>query len=195
MSGIEKIVAHIDEDTSRDAAQLLASAQKQAERLRAEADARAGEADAAASQETERKTALIAASGESAAHKEGKNLLLAARRDLLAQTFDRALAQLRALSGQELFGALENIVVQNAQPGEGKLILSETDASALPSDFVSRCNARIANGSVSLSDERRVTNGGVILQYGPIEINCTFGEMLSASRTQLEDEVCRILFR
>ena len=46
MSGIEKIVAHIDEDTSRDAAQLLASAQKQAERLRAEADARAGEADA-----------------------------------------------------------------------------------------------------------------------------------------------------
>ena len=195
MSGIEKIVAHIEEDTAHDAEQLLASARRQAERLRAEASARADAADAAAAQDLAGKTALIASSGESAAHKEGKNLLLAARRDLIEKVFRDALASLRSLKGDALYAALENIVVQNAQPGEGLLIFSEEDASSLPEDFAARCSARIPDGSVSLSGERRATNGGVILQYGPIEINCTFDEMLSASRMQLEDEICRILFR
>ena len=77
--------------------------------------------------------------------------------------------------------------------GLGLLLLSEKNAAAMPAGFIDRCNAKIANGSVKLGDERRAVNGAV-LKYGAVEINCAFSEMLSAAREQLEDEVNRALF-
>lgn len=195
MSGIEKILARIEADTAREASQLVEAAQKQAARLREESNARSDAADVASEREAAGRVELIETAGESAAHKDGKNLLLAVRREMIATVFEQALDQLRSLKGEALFETLEKIVVQNAQAGDGKLILSEADAVAIPPDFIARCNAQIPNGRISLAEERRETNGGVILQYGLIEINCTFEEMLSASKTQLEDEICRILFR
>ena len=194
MTSLEKMIERIRLDTEAEKQKILANAQQQCEKIQAEAEQLSAAQTAEAAAECERKTQLLLASGESSAHKDGRNLLLQTRREWIDRAFAESLASLRALSGDALYAVLEQIVVRNAQPGEGVLFLSAEDLAAMPADFAARCSRQIENGSVTVSETCRNTQGGVILKYGDIEINCTFGEMLSAAREQLEDQVHAVLF-
>lgn len=193
MTGIDKITARIREDTAAEKDKILASAAAHCKRLRAEAETGAAKASAESAKRTEKQVALLLATNDSAAHRDGRNLLLSTRRELMERAFAESLARLNGLEGAALFEVLERVVAANAQPGEGLLLLSEKNAAAMPSDFLARCNAKITNGCVKLGDERRAVDGAV-LKYGDVEINCAFSEMLSATREQLEDEVNHTLF-
>ncbi len=194
MTGLEKVKETIRQETAAEQGKIQRSAEAACGRILAEAEDAAKQTEQSLAEDTARQVALMRATAESAAHKDGKNLLLSTRRALIEQAFDGALQRLQALRGPALYDTLVSVVSANAQPGEGLLLMREQDAAGLPADFVQRCCAAIPDGSVRLSPERREHDGGVIIQYGDIEINCTFAELISAAREQLEDEVNGVLF-
>ena len=194
MTGLDKIKETVRQETAAEQGRIQRSAESVCGRILAEAEDTARQTEQSLAEDTARRAALVRSTAESAAHKDGKNLLLSTRRALIEQAFSEALRRLQALEGPALYDTLVAVVAANAQPGEGLLLLRERDAAGLPADFVQRCCAAIPHGSVHLSSERREHDGGVVIQYGDIEINCTFAELISAAREQLEDEVNSVLF-
>lgn len=140
MDGIEKITAHIQQDAAKEADQVLATAQ-------AEADAIAAKWDAQARQETDaildrgRKNA--AERGErmaSVAQMEGRKRMLAVKQDMIGEAFDAALAKLCSLPEAEAVDVLAALCVQAAVTGREEVILSPRDQKRYGKQVVSAAN-------------------------------------------------------
>ena len=71
----------------------------------------------------------------------------------------------------------------------GTMLLSEKDFKRCPSDFASRLGSNI-----SIEGSSAVTDGGFILKYGDVEINCTLGALFTAYADELKAKASEILF-
>lgn len=75
------------------------------------------------------------------------------------------------------------------------LLLNDKDLRRLPADFERRLNEALEQGKrLTVSQRAAAIDGGFLLQYQDIEMNCSFSALLDARREELEDLVNRILF-
>lgn len=195
MTGLDKILEKIQQETQREEEKILSAAQQQSEEFREKAERQLALELNQKREQQQKKIELLQSSSISSAHKEGKNLLLQVRRQLMETAFSQALDQLNQMDTPEYFVLLEKIAAHNMLPQKGELVLSQSDARRMPETFLQNCVGKAPQGGgLSLSEERRELGGGFVLRYEDMEINCSFPEILSANREELEDMVNRILF-
>lgn len=193
MTGLEKILQKIQQETQREEDAIFQKAEQECQKIREKGQADTQLACNALEEQTQKQCALLLSTSESSAHKEGKNLLLRTRRQLIDEAFSCALEVLRTLEERDYFSLLATIVSHNALPRQGELLLSSMDAGRCPNDFLEQCV--LPEGAVLvLSEERREMGGGLVLRYQDLEINCSFSELLSANRELIEDRVNQLLF-
>ena len=186
MTGLEKIIAQIQQDGEADCAKVLQTAKQQAAEI---AERGRQEADRAYKAATENAAALYAsatARAQSAAEALQKRQLLTAKSQLIEQTLAAAEAQLNALSGEDYFKALQKLLqkYRTGQPGE--VLLSRQDYETLAQQLLApypELTAKAAN-----------LKNGFILCYGGIEQNCTFAALLQSRRDDLKDSLATALF-
>ncbi len=198
MTGTEKIKAkiledargkafNIEEQAKLEAHGILDTASKTAEQKRAEL-LRKAESEGA---EVYRR--LIAVAGL-----EGRKELLRAKQDMVETAFKTALGKVTGLPDQEYQKFLEELVAGAAVKGSGEILLSEKDSHRIDSHFPGNISKRLNNkglsGDLTLSCENIQTTGGVVLRYGEMEINSTLEIIFGMLRTQLENDVVKILF-
>lgn len=195
MTGSEKIVAQILDEARQAGDQVLAEAENEAARILKEAEGQAAAkreetlAGAAAQAEEIGRAAL------SAAQLIKRNRLLEERRRLLQEALEKTGAYLRDIPEDAYFAALEKLIGRVALQGKGLLLLNARDKARLPGDFISRLNGGLPEGrSVEVSADTVDIDGGFILQYDDIEMNCGFSAMIEAQREALEDLINRQLF-
>ena len=193
MTGLEKILQKIQQETQREEDAILQRAGQECQKIREKEQADTQSACRALEEQEQKQCALLISTSKSSAHKEGKNLLLRTRRQLIEQAFSSALEALRTLEEPDYFSLLATIVSHNALPRQGELILSQVDAGRCPTDFLSQCVLPEGAG-LALSEEHRELGGGLVLRYQDLEINCSFSELLSANRELIEDRVNQLLF-
>jgi V/A-type H+-transporting ATPase subunit E len=198
MNGIEKITDRIAVDTDREVKALLQEAQRQADEITASYQALAesdyrealkkGEADAA-----ERVVRL-----EGVAQLEARKLRLATRQEVLDLAFQRALEKLLSLPEEEYVALLAKLAAQGATTGREALVLSIQDRPRYGKRVVTRANELLAaqgkTAALTLSEESREFRGGLYIQDGNIENNCTFPTILRILREQMAGEVAKLLF-
>ena len=198
MEGIEKITARIIEDAEREIAAMQQETEEEVNTLLAQAQTEAEQESMellvrgrrAAEERRERLS--------SSADMECRKLELAAKQELLQQSFDAALEELCALPQERYATLLSALAVEASSSGRERMILSARDADRRGEDIVKAANAALQRagrrGELTLSQETRPIPGGFILAEGDVELNCAFDTLVRLQREKLEKEVAAILF-
>lgn len=198
MNGIEKITQRISADTQQEAQVLMDNAKAQAAEITAgyHAEAEAAYAEAlekgkkAAQDRIERLTGV--------AQLEAKKLQLAARQEMLDKAFDLALKNMLELPEEQYADLLTKLALKASTTGTEALIFSETDRARYGKRIVMAANEVLERegktAALTLSEESRPFQGGLYVQSGKVETNCTFASLVRLQRQNMAREIADILF-
>lgn len=195
MNGIEKITGRINADM-----------QREIDEINANAAAEAAEITAQYAERAKRESEDILARGREAAAEreerlasvaqlEARKLVLAAKQDVLEQTFDQALEDLLNLPEKEYTEVLAKLIVKACQSGDEEVIFSQKDRPRYGKAAVTSANEMLGDkGRLTLSVESRPIQGGFILSDGDVDVNCTFETLVRLQRRELDGPVAKVLF-
>jgi V/A-type H+-transporting ATPase subunit E len=196
---LEDILRKIREDAAAQVEGILAEARAERERRQAAAQARAqatGERIRAGGQATAQE---VHRRELATASVEARRVVLAAKQRVLDEVFERALDGLANLPDQDYRQLLADLAVQAAGTGREQVVVSPRDRSRLDGTWLLDVNRRLAGRGLepglTLAAHTRPLRGGLVLDAGDLEVNCSFERTLAALREQLEPEVAASLFR
>lgn len=199
MNGIDKITARIQAEADAENAKALDGAEQEAaaalEEYKRAADAEYASlmADAEASAASQKEQLI------SAARLEVNKQLLAQKQELLAEAFDKAAAELRAMPTEQYLSLLTKLAVAASRTGREEIILNAADRAAYGEQTVAGANAALTaagrEAQLTLSADTYDMDGGLVLKDGRIEVNCSLASLIENRREELSVEVARILFR
>lgn len=198
MNGIEKITARIETDAVADAARIAEQAKGQSESIRAEGEKKAQEhywqkvrQGVKAAEDRSQRLAK-------AADMEARKSILSYKQTIVAEAFDQAEQQLRAMSGDRYVDFLAGQAARAAVTGREELVLTAKDKKAYGSKVLSRANARLTDsgkpGKLTLADEDGSFAGGVIVRQGSVSVNCTIEALMAQAREDMASAVAGELF-
>ena len=195
MTELEKIIDEIESAASLEAEETLAAAKDEADGILSAANADAERQAAEAEADTERRVAEIKLAGVSARQRARRERLLEARQDLISEVIGGVRKKLHTLPEPEYFGLLARLAASAAADGDGAVLLNEKDRMRLPPDFEAMLSDMLPGGArLSVSDEIRPIDGGLILKYGSVEQNCSFDAIFAARREEFSDLINDALF-
>ncbi|NLN06740.1 MAG: hypothetical protein GX167_03880 [Firmicutes bacterium] len=198
MSGAEKLTAKILGEAESFAEQVISGARQQAEAIltqaRQEADNRRKQLlEQAQKQAEERKRRA-----RTIAELEARKALLAAKKEMIEETFARALERLQQLEPAEYRKVIASMLLAAAETGTEEIIVAAADRDRLTDSFLREGNRELAKrgkqGKLKFAAETRDIQGGFILRTRDAEINSSFPALLRMQREQLEPDVAAILF-
>jgi len=198
MSGAEKLKEKIIIEANEQAEHVLNEARRRAEGIvsKAEEEAAARKKlllEKARAQAEERRRRIL-----TIAELEARKKLLAAKEELIEDTFKQALERLQGMETASYQELILPLLFDAAESGREKIIVSSQDRRHFTAEFLARANEALRQkgkaGELSLADESREMKGGFILREGEVEINCSFDSILRMQRDQLEPEVAALLF-
>lgn len=195
MTGLERIIEQIKIDSEQNIAQIIENAQIEADKIIEEA-MYATEIECKELLSRGKEDAkVIDRIANSSAEQQLRRANLAAQREVIEEVFSAALTKLRSLPDNDYFLVLHRLASKNAESGEGEILLSEEDKKRMPEDFLQKLNEKLTGkGTLTIAKDTAVTNGGLILRYGGIEINCTFASLIDGKREQLSDKLNKYIF-
>ena len=194
MTGLEKILSTIEQDSNDRCREITEQAQKQAQEIIDAASAKAQEDIANAKASVDKKVAEHDGAIEASVSMTKNRIILEGKLDIISSTLERALEVIKALPKKEYFEILKGLILKNVRKGEGVLRLSKEDTEKLPSNFIDSINNALKRGyKISLGESADI-DSGFILVYGDIDINCSFDAVASAKREELRDTLNEMLF-
>lgn len=193
MTGLDKIIAQIESDTDSICADIKARTEKKCEDIISAANKNAETIALTGNQNAERRYEEILKRAKSSAELQSRATLLKTKQECICEALNNARRYLLGLDDEEYFSLILIMVEKYSEPKTGEIRFSAHDLSRVPDGFKGRLD-KCAKGSLVLSNETVDIDGGFIIVYGDIEVNCSF-ESLFASQSELfSDEVSRILF-
>lgn len=198
MNGIEKITERIAAQNDADMKALMARAEAQAKAVYNGYQA-AADQDYKDTLEKGKKDAAerIERLG-SVAQLEARKLQLAAKQEMLGKAYELAYQKLLSLPEEQYAALLTRLAVAASDTGTEALVFSETDRSRYGKRVVLAANEQLEQqgrtGRLTLSQESRSFQGGLYIQNGQVETNCTFAALIRLQREQTAKDVAEILF-
>ena len=197
MDGMDKISARIFADAEREIAEIQRENDEKIEALTAEAQSAAEQESlellTRGRRAAEERRERLSSSAAVECHK----LELAAKQELLEETFATAVEQLCSLPREKNLALIASLAAEAAEGGE-QMILSPRDAEQYGTEVILMANTALRaagkRGELTLSAETRPIPGGFILSSGDVELNCAFDTLVRLRREKLEKEVAKILF-
>lgn len=198
MTGIENITGKIQAD-----------AQAQIDQVKKTADAQVAQIKADYEKQTQQATDEILRKGRtaaderekrliSAAQMESRKMVLAAKQEVLEEAFDLALDKLCKLSEQETIDLLASLIVKASSTGDEQVILNKVDRTRYGVKACQKANAQLTaagkKGNITLSEQTRDIQGGLLLKSGAVEVNCAYETLVRLVRSDITGEVSKVLF-
>lgn len=193
MDGMEKIIARMRSDADAALDALRRETEEKTAALRADYAKRA---------EQER-TALRARSEQaaqeryerlcSASDMEARKLELAAKQEVLGETYALALDKLCSLPRERYEALLLQLLGRAAVSGDEQLLLSAADREALGEAFVARANEAL-HTHLTLADGTADIRAGFVLVGKTSDVNVSFETLLALSRERTEGKAAGRLF-
>lgn len=195
MTGLDKIIAEIQQEAQREADAALEKANAQAAEILADAKTEADAVTLKINAQAEKDVRDIAAARESALTLQRRQRTLEVKQEMLGETLQKALESLYSLPENEYFALLTKLAAAAAQPGAGEMLLNEADLKRAPASFKAGLAAALPAGStLVVSAQTRPIDGGFVLKYGDIEENCSFKAMFDARQDEFSDLIRDKLF-
>ena len=198
MNGIDKITDRIARDAEQECAAIDSRSSSLAAEIRAGYAALA-ESDGAKAVENGKKAAAERIERmNGVAELEARQRKLAAKQEMLDKAFSLAMEKLLALPEPQYVELLSSLAVRASVTGREALVFSLQDRPRYGKKVVQAANALLEaqgkTGGLTLSEESREFTGGLYVQDGWVETNCTFSTLVRMLREQMAAEVADILF-
>jgi V/A-type H+-transporting ATPase subunit E len=197
MNGIENITQRIGEETRREIDEIRKNAEAECEsiknRYKALAQDEYWKTVAKGKEESDRRTERM----KSLAQTEVKKQMLALKQEMIAAAFDMAVLKVLSLEESKYIDFLVNLAVNASRNGKEQIILSPATAPASVKRLSFRLTKRWRQrrpAALTLSEQSRAIKGGLILQDGNIEINCSIETITALRKNELAGEVAKLLF-
>lgn len=196
MTGLEKIIGKIEQNSAQRCEEIILKANGVAEDILLRAEDEATAIETQGQEKAMRDAEEFIKMAESGALQKAGQIILAARIEAVDDTISAVTHALKSLPSEAYFKVLLALVMKNACPGLGEMRLSEKDIKRLPPHFEAELNKALqARGStVNINDKPAAIFDGFILVYGDIEINCTFDALIEASRDELKEISANLFF-
>ena len=198
MDGIEKITNRIESDVQKQIVQLEEEANRQIAEIGAEYQAKADRVYAQMTENGRTSAEEIHRHMKSTCALESKKRDLAAKQSMIDLAISNALDVLCTLPADQKIKLFARLCEENSQTGSEHVILNATDREAIGNAVVQAANSRLADkGKIAhlvLSDHTHSMQGGVYLQNGQVEANCTFEALIRLLRREMAGQVAGILF-
>jgi len=197
MTGLEKILKHIEEEATTTAEVILSEAKCKAEEITATAQAEGKEKCKDIAERSKLDVQACLSRAESAALLQEKKLILTAKQQIISTVIDKAKEKLLKMSKAEYSDVIIKMVDKYALAQPGQILFSRADKERLMEQFQDTLQTALLRKKVAnliVSEETRDIDGGFVLIYGDVEINCSFDALFFAARESLQDKVCEVLF-
>lgn len=197
MTGLEKILKHIEDDANATAQAVLEESRSKAEDITATAQTDGEKNRAEIEERSKLDVQACLSRAESAALLQEKKLILNAKQEIISSVIKSAKDSLFKLSNVEYTNVIVKMLVKYAMVQQGQIILSANDKLRLGKDFQATIQLALAStegAAHTVSEDTRDIDGGFVLIYGDVEINCSFDALFFAARESLQDKVCGVLF-
>lgn len=221
MNGLNKITEKILATAQESANEILAQAQVDRNRILAGYEERVQQIQLANKKEIEQRTADLLARATSAAAMNARNVVGAARSELIETVFRNAFEEIEKKPQEEysklVIGLLCSAIEELFTTEEQNLAIYGADEEAVAEKCEILLNAadrkKIGNavldgvrnslsGKISKENFKKITlaedtvsiKGGAILRYGEVESNCSLEMLFSLLRRELEPQVSQVLF-
>ena len=195
MKGTEKIIAHIKADADAQVDAILAQAEQQCANIRGEFDKKAAALYAERLRVGVKEVQDQVDGVERIARMEGRKAMLAAKQDLVADSFRKAQERIVNLPEDRYVAFLARLAAQASVTGDEEIILNRRDRERIGDKLVLAANALLDKGRLRLSPDTRDIAGGLILRRGSIEANCSAELLVELSRSELSAKVAETLFQ
>lgn len=197
MTGLEKILKHIEEDAAVTANAIIAEAESKAKEITALAYAEGEKKRLEIEERSKLDVKSCLSRAESAALLQEKKIILNAKQDIINDVILRAKESVLELPDKEYFDVILKMVKKHALGQAGQISFSQKDKNRLPQDFEDNLRtalAEIKGAKLTISEKTCDIDGGFILVYGDVEENCSFNALFFAAKETLQDKVCKLLF-
>ncbi len=198
MNGIEKLTERIAADTDRERQSILAGGKAQAAEIRASYEALAESEYAESVAKGKQDAAERIERMGNVAQLEARKLRLSAKQEMLEKAFDLALKKLLNMPEAEYVDLLSKLAVEGSVTGREALILSVADRPRFGKKVVISANEKLEKAGktaeLTLAEESREFTGGLYIQDGKVETNCTFPTIVRMLKEQMSGQVAQILF-
>lgn len=197
MNGIENILEKIQAEAAAEVAALESETEAKCLAIREQAEIDAREAYWAVMRQGAEKSAQRRERAQSMAAMEVKKQVLAVKQEMLELAFQRAIDRLCGLPEAQYEQLLASLAA-GAASGTEKVLLSPADRARVGKKVVVAANRLLEErgkpGGLTLSENTRQIRGGLILEQGRVETNCSFEALVEQNRNRLTGEVAKLLF-
>ncbi len=219
MTGLDKIIDRILSDAKEKARDILEAAKSDCLKLAEDYASKAEEIRTRLTSEAEAKGEAMVARARSTVATNRRSLLLQTKSALIDEAFEaakRALVDTDLGKYRELLTALlTSALIEEAENAKRTLTygdevtefdayevqMNESDRAAYGHDVVEAAKRAVLRrigeertAKVRLSEKTVPIDGGLILCYGSIEVNCSLSMLMAQMRKSLEAKVSAILF-
>lgn len=197
MTGLDKIVKDIEDEALVKAAKIIDEAKTLADKIMSSAKAEGEQKCAEIEERSKNEVQSFLSRSESSARLKEKKLILNAKQAIISDVLEKSRKHLLALPDNEYFENILKMISKYALVQAGSLVFSSSDLKRLPEGFLESVNEALkekAGATLNILTETRNIDGGFVLIYGDIEINCSFEALFLAAKENLSDKVCAVLF-
>lgn len=196
---LEQIIKRIEENSTEEKKKIEAGAAAEAEeisnRARAEIEKlkERKNTETAAETESERKRRLALK------RLDLRNGTLRLKRDIINEVFEEAFERVRGLPEADYMKLMEKFFLNFAEPGKGRMYISERDGSRLTPEFIERASGRLRDSGkeydYKLSSDFADIEGGFVLETETTRIDCSLEALFAEIRDKLERQTGEFLFK
>ncbi|MBQ9531765.1 MAG: hypothetical protein IJR70_06800 [Eubacterium sp.] len=193
MSGLEKIISQIEYESDDRCRSIIEEANKKAQSIIEEAEKNASEILLENEIKTAKKIESMEQIAQSSSEFAKSKILLTSKLEIIDEMLKKSLDEIKNLPDEEYFEIIKALIIGNSRSGEGALCLSEKDKKRLPKGFIEDINKELDGKKITLGETINI-DGGFVLVYEDIDINCSFDAIASSKLDELRDALNTVLF-
>lgn len=198
MQGIETIIGRIQADAQQEIDAVLAQARTEADGVTARYKAQAEQASADILEKGKRGMEEVHHRLISTAEMDAKKQELSTKQEALDRAFSLALDKLNKLPEEDYVNLLAKLAAKASNSGREQLIFSGADRARYGVKVATRANELLQSAGrpaeLTLSEQTRDFQGGLLVSDGDVEVNCTFETLVRLARSDAVGEVSAVLF-
>ena len=186
---IESITKRIEDEAKAVADVLITDAKSQKDSIVTDARIKAAQIETEAKERADKDSKILVERRESVAGLESRKMQLAAKQEVIAESFDKALDKLLALDESKYMDFMsKQLAAFEGQSGE--ILLNASDKNK----YGAKLAKLIEMTAIKVSDDEAKIKGGFILKQGDISINCSMEKLLEDSKEEMMSAIAQKLF-
>lgn len=193
MTGLEKILAQIEADSARTCQDIITKAQAECDAIIGEAQSEADKIIAKSKDKAVSSKNDIITRAHSTAELQRRSVLLSAKQQIITDSLEKSRQYILSLPDDKYFDLIYSLIKKYSEDNTGEIFFNSRDLKRIPADFDKQVGS-IAKGKLTLSEAPVDIDGGFILTYGGIEVNCVISGIFSAESERFIDEISSLLF-